>query len=109
MTFKKEILDLYVSVFSRLEKEWTFFHGSEFFVERNATTVVLSTSEKKYFVRLSKGKCDISSYQRCDGIMVLDWSQKGKFKTAQELYNRLNGFFIYLEDYDRSLKRRIFI
>ena len=106
MTFKDRISDLYDTVFARLEKEWSFDFCTEPLVTNDEATVVLSTTERKYLVRLRKGKYYILSFKKVDKVTELDWNENGKYKNAEELYNGLNGFFIYLEDYDLSLKKR---
>ena len=106
MTFKSQISNLYDIVFTKLEKEWSFEPLIEPLLTSKEITVVLSTTQRKYLIRLRKGKYYILSFKRADKIMELDWNEKGKYKNAEELYSALNGFFVYLEDYDHSLKRR---
>lgn len=106
MSFVDKNFDLYESVFDRLKDEWTFNCLTEPLVANNEAVVFLSTTERKYLIRLRKGKYYILSFEKVDKVMELDWNEKGKYKNAEELYNGLNGFFVYLEDYDLSLKKR---
>ena len=110
---KYETYNEYVNMFDAIsERRGLRYYSKLDMNARGEGTVLLYTENYRYFVKFTPKKYWLySAEKKKEGQLIHlipSWETKGKYKTIRDLYDELDSFFVYLEEYDTSLNVRLF-